>query len=137
MLMVHSLPTSGKMSKKGKNISIYSRFLDHQISILALKILTVQAVYMKFPGLRKTHFTCLKLQLNKFYSVSQSSARIFKKNLFRFLFCFLLCMFLFHNQPFFATSCFLIKIKKNKKQMLNCKIETKYHFKINKTRVQF
>lgn len=65
MLMVHSLPTSGKMSKKGKNISIYSRFLDHQISILALKILTVQAVhYMKFPGLRKTHFTCLKLQLN-------------------------------------------------------------------------
>lgn len=92
---------------------------------------------MKFPGLRKTHFTCLKLQLNKFYSVSQSSARIFKKNLFRFLFCFLLCMFLFHNQPFFATSCFLIKIKKNKKQMLNCKIETKYHFKINKTRVQF
>lgn len=45
MLMVHSLPTSGKMSKKGKNISIYSRFLDHQISILALKILTVQAVH--------------------------------------------------------------------------------------------
>lgn len=96
MLMVHSLPTSGKMSKKGKNISIYSRFLDQQISILTLKILTDQAVHEISRFAKDTFYlfkTATKLILLCHNLVPES----LKKNClgFCFVFCYVFVLHVF------------------------------------------